>query len=80
VPQYERLSPTAIQIKDAVITAEAVISPGNFELTFHTSVPGASPDKIDPAVMDIKFEFPDGPRLVLEPSHGGGGGGGGDPQ
>ena len=78
--QYERLSPTAIRIKDAVVTADAVISPEKFELTFHMSIPGSSPEKIDPAVTDIKFRFPEGPDLVLEPSHGGGGGGGGDPQ
>lgn len=79
VPEYERISPTAIRIKDAVITADAVLSPDKFELTFHSSVPGGSPEKTDPAVMEIKFEFPDGPELVLEHSYGGGGGGGGDP-
>ena len=80
VAEYERISPTAIRIKDTVITAEAVISPVRFELTFNSSVPTASAGTVDSSVKDVTFEFPDGPVLELEPNYGGGGGGGGDPQ
>ena len=78
VPEYERLSPTAIRVKGVVITADAVLSPEKFELTYNWSIPAAVSGKVVSGASETTFKFPEGPEIVLLPNYGGGGGGGGD--
>jgi hypothetical protein len=78
VPEYERLSPTAIRVNGVVITADAVLSPEKFELTYNFSIPAALSGKVVSGASETTFMFPDGPEIVLVPNYGGGGGGGGE--
>jgi hypothetical protein len=78
VPEYERLSPTAIRVNGVVITADAVLSPEKFELTYNWSIPAALSGKVVSGASATTFKFPDGPEIVLQPNYGGGGGGGGE--
>jgi hypothetical protein len=78
VPEYERLSPTAIRVNGVVITADAVLSPEKFELTYNWSIPVALSGKVISGASETTFKFPEGPEIVLQPNYGGGGGGGGD--